>query len=163
MIQSHCNIINLLPLQRTICNIIIIVPPYEEGLQHHHHCSSLRGWSTTSSSFLLLTRKVYNIIIIVPPYAEGFFEPHQAYHRSIQTLLKVKAWSIHQKIAHRYSHTGSLQLPYVPYRVCKNTGYLCAFICHGTLGSLSSLYNSGCHIESLWCPNPCQIGPTPVS
>ena len=107
-------------------------------------------------------KKVYNILITALVYKEVPFEPHQYCHRSIQTLLKTEVFSTDQKLAHRYSHTGSLQLPYVPYPICKNNGFLCASTCHGTLGSPSSLCNSSCHIESPRYPSPGQIDLTSI-
>ena len=89
-----------------------------------------------------------NIIITAPTFEEGPFKPHQACHLSIQTLLKIEAWTTHQQLSHQYSHIGYLYLPSVPYPICKNTIFLCALICHGTLGSLLYLYNSSYHKES---------------
>ena len=90
--------------------------------------------------------------ITAPPFGEGLFEQRQACLESIRTLIETEASSTHQQLVHRYSLTGALWLPSVLYLECRNTGFLCASIYHGTLGSLSSLYNSGYHIESLWYP-----------
>ena len=92
--------------------------------------------------------------IIDPPFEEGILEQHQACLKSIQTLFGTEPLSTHQQLVHRYSHTRALWLPFVSYLECRNTGFLCASIYHGTLGSLPSLYISGYHIESLWYPIP---------
>jgi hypothetical protein len=54
-------------------------------------------------------------------------------------------------------HIGALQLLFAPYHECSDIGFLCASTYHGTLGSPSSLCNSGDHIESQWLPSPNQI------
>ena len=86
--------------------------------------------------------------ITAPPFKEGISKQQQACLESIRTLPEREASSTHQQLAHQYSHTGALWLPYVSYLICRNTIFLCASIYHGTLGSLASLYNFGYHIES---------------
>jgi hypothetical protein len=58
------------------------------------------------------------------------------------------------QLAHLCQHIGTLQLPSTPYHECSDTISLCASTYHGTLGSPSSLCNSGYHIESQWVPSP---------
>ena len=85
--------------------------------------------------------------ITTPPFEEGPSEPHQDCLESVQTLLKIEASLAHQQLVHQYSHTRALWLPSASYLECINTVFLCALTYRGTLGSLSSLYNSGYHIE----------------
>ena len=62
-----------------------------------------------SSTFSSFSKKVHIFIICspitVPPCEDNIFKLHQSCHRNIQNLLKIEAWSIHQQLAHRYSHT----------------------------------------------------------
>ena len=101
--------------------------------------------------------------ITTPAFNEGLSKQHQACLESIRTLSETEASSTHQQLVHQYSHTGALWLTFASYLEYTNTGFLCASIYHGTLGSPSYLYNSGCHIESPWYPTPGQINLTSTS
>jgi hypothetical protein len=92
----------------------------------------------------------------LPLSREVLFRQHQACLESTQTSHETEAWSTHLQPAHLCQHIGALQLPSIPYHECSVTKSLCALIYHGTLGSLSSLYNSVYHIESRWLPSPDQ-------
>ena len=86
--------------------------------------------------------------ITAPPFEEGLSEQHQACHESILTLPGIEALETSQQLVHQYSRTRALWLPSISYLECKSIGFLCALIYRGTLGSMSSLYNFGYHIES---------------
>ena len=95
----------------------------DDTLRLQHHCSPFwgRSFRTTPS----LSRKYSNFT-----QDRGFVK--------------------HQQLVHRYSHTVDLCIPSISYLECRNIVFLFALTYRGTLGSLSSLYNSGYHIESWW-------------
>ena len=102
----------------------------------------------TSLQSYLLWSGYHSIINTSPPFGEGPFGPRRACLGSTQTSHKIEAWSTHLLPIHPCPRTQALQLHSAPSHVCRSTESLCALTCHGTLGSQSSLCNSGCRIIS---------------
>jgi hypothetical protein len=124
-----------------------------QGWHHNNINTKLEIFSTRLASTLLpLSREVLSRL-------------HQACLESVQTLHETEAWSTHQQHVHPCQHTGDLWLLSAPYHRCNDIRSLCVLTCHGTHGSLSSLCNSGYHIESQLLPSSdhidCQQLPKP--
>ena len=107
IIPSSMSVSSSLPLSWEDPYYQLALPLSEEG-SCLRHVLPFRGESIYSncSSF---SNKVHIFIICstisIPPCEESLFELHQDCHINIQTLLEIEAWSAHQLIYHRYSHT----------------------------------------------------------
>ena len=120
----------------------LIMTPHFSGGSILSTCFPFVQGGFTSLTYYSFPRRVhiFNLFLISEesPYIhhsflqEILFWLHQDCRENIQTLLKLEAWSAHQQLSHRYSHTGALYLPYVPYTLYKSIIFLRSLIYHGT-------------------------------